>query len=115
MRDTNPSFMNGVPELLVLRLIREREMYGYELVQAIRDRSADMIAIGEGVIYPVLHALEQSGALASRRKSVNGRSRVYYSITAAGLGRLDELTGTWSRLTDAVRTVLAGAPHAEPV
>ena len=115
MRETNPSFMNGVPELLVLRLIRDREMYGYELVQAIRDRSSDMISIGEGVVYPVLHALEQGGALASRRKSANGRSRVYYTITAAGLRRLDELTGTWSRLADAVRTVLAGAPHAEPV
>lgn len=115
MRDTNPSFMNGVPELLVLRLIRDREMYGYELVQAIRDRSSDTISIGEGVVYPVLHALEHNGALSSRRKSVSGRSRVYYSITAAGLRRLDELTGTWTRLTDAVRTVLAGAPHVEPV
>ena len=115
MRDTNPSFMNGVPELLVLRLIRDREMYGYELVQAIRDRSSETISIGEGVVYPVLHALEQNGALSSRRKSVSGRSRVYYSITAAGLRRLDELTGTWTRLTDAVRTVLAGAPHVEPV
>jgi PadR family transcriptional regulator, regulatory protein PadR len=115
MRETNPSFMNGVPELLVLRLIRDREMYGYELVQAIRDRSADTISIGEGVVYPVLHALEQGGALSSRRKSVSGRSRVYYTITAAGMRRLDELTGTWTRLTDAVRTVLAGAPHAEPI
>ncbi len=36
MATTNPSFMNGVPELLVLRLLRGREMYGYEIVQAIR-------------------------------------------------------------------------------
>ena len=115
MRDSNPSFMNGVPELLVLRLIREREMYGYELVQAIRDRSQEAITIGEGVVYPVLHALEHDGALSSRRKSVKGRSRVYYTITAAGLHRLDELTGTWTRLTDAVRTMLVGGPHVEPV
>jgi PadR family transcriptional regulator len=115
MRDSNPSFMNGVPELLILRLIREREMYGYELVQAIRDRSRETITIGEGVVYPVLHALEHDGALASRRKSVKGRSRVYYTLTAAGLQRLDELTGTWTRLTDAVRTMLVGGPHVEPV
>ena len=36
-RETNPNFMNGVPELLILRLLQQEEMYGYEIVQAIRD------------------------------------------------------------------------------
>ena len=111
MGDTNPPFMSGVPELLILRLIREREMYGYELVQSIRDRTDAAISLGEGVIYPVLHALERSGALASERRSVGGRSRVYYTITPTGTRRLDELTGTWTRLTNAVGTVLGEASH----
>jgi len=53
-RDTNPNFMNGVPELLILRLLNEKEMYGYELVQAIRERTDAVVAVGEGVVYPVL-------------------------------------------------------------
>ncbi|HLY56235.1 MAG TPA: PadR family transcriptional regulator [Stellaceae bacterium] len=112
MGDGASSFTSGIPELLVLRLIQEREMYGYELVQAIRDRSDDAIAFGEGVIYPLLHALEQGGALSSRRKSVNGRSRVYYVLTAAGARRLADLASTWTRLADAVRTILSGEDHA---
>ena len=118
--ETNPSFMNGVPELLILRLIRDREMYGYELVQAIRDRTGAAITLGEGVVYPVLHGLERGGALASRRKTVNGRSRVYYALTAAGSHRLADLTGNWTKLTDAIQGVLGqtlatGGNHAEAV
>src|SRR2546429_628382 len=67
-RETNPNFMNGVPELLILRLLQQEEMYGYEIVQAIRSRTDAVIAVGEGVVYPVLHGLERDGALRSRRK-----------------------------------------------
>lgn len=115
MRESNPNFMNGVPELLVLRLLREREMYGYELAQAIRDRSGEAIAFGEGVIYPVLHALERDGALSSYRKTVNGRSRVYYALTPAGTNRLADLAGSWTRLNSAIHLILAGGNHAEAV
>ena len=87
-REANPNFMNGVPELLILRLMQEEEMYGYVNVQAIRNRTGAVITVGEGVVYPVLHGLEVDGALKSRRKTVNGRRRIYYSVTAAGSHRL---------------------------
>lgn len=111
VRASNPNFMNGVPELLVLRVLQDAEMYGYELVQAIRGQSAEAITVGEGVIYPVLHALERDGALKSRRKVVNGRSRIYYSMTAAGRKRLAQLTGTWTELTAAIHAILQGGNH----
>jgi PadR family transcriptional regulator PadR len=60
-RATNPDFMNGVPELLILKLLEEGEMYGYEIVEAIRSRSDRVIGFGEGVVYPVLHGLERDG------------------------------------------------------
>ena len=107
-RTTNPNFMNGVPELLILRLLKDNEMYGYELVQAIRVATNDVVTLGEGVVYPVLHGLEKEGALKSRRKAVGGRTRVYYSVTAAGQKRLSQLTGVWSKLNDAVAGALNG-------
>jgi len=110
-RETNPSFMSGVPELLLLRLLQDNEMYGYELVQAVQEQTSSAITLGEGVIYPVLHALERDGALTSRRKTVNGRSRVYYRLTEQGSQRFADLKGNWSRITDAVSTVLKGAEH----
>ena len=59
MRRGNPDFMNGVPELLLLQLLATREMYGYELVQSIREQTAEAIQLSEGVVYPTLHALEK--------------------------------------------------------
>lgn len=111
-RSTNPNFMNGVPELLILRLLKDREMYGYELVQAIRAVTREAVSLGEGVVYPVLHALEKDGALRSRRKPVNGRTRVYYTVTPAGQKRLGALVNTWSKLNDAVSGALQGGSYA---
>jgi PadR family transcriptional regulator PadR len=114
-KETNPNFMNGVPELLILRLLQQEEMYGYEIVQAIRDRTDAVIAVGEGVVYPVLHGLEKDGALRSRRKTVNGRSRIYYSVTAAGSRRLVNLLQTWNNLATAIQTMLMGGHHAKAI
>ena len=109
---SNPAFMTGVPEILILRLLADREMYGYELVQAIEAATGEAIKLGEGVVYPVLHALEESGCLRSRRKPVNGRTRVYYAVTATGRKRLASVIRDWDRITRAVSQVLEGASRA---
>ncbi len=114
-RETNPNFMNGVPELLILRLLQQEEMYGYEIVQAIRSHTQEVITVGEGVVYPVLHGLERDGALKSRRRTVNGRSRIYYSVTAVGSRRLADLSETWTNLANAIQTMLTGGRHVKAV
>ena len=102
----SPALLAGVPELMVLRLLKAQEMYGYEIVQAISVKTGGVVTPGEGVVYPLLHALEKDGALKSRRKTVNGRSRVYYTLTARGAKRLAALTGDWTALNIAVQQVL---------
>ena len=114
-RPTNPNFMNGVPELLILHLLQHSEMYGYELVQAIRDRTGESIALGEGVVYPVLHNLEHDGAVTAKRKPVNGRSRIYYSATPAGSRRLVDLKESWTNLTAAIQSFVTGGHHGQAV
>jgi len=109
---TNPPFMSGVPELLVLRLLVQREMYGYELVKSIKASTGEAITLGEGVVYPALYSLEQRGALKARRKVVNGRSRVYYSVTAKGRKRLQHLMDEWNRVSGGVRSVLGEPSRA---
>ena len=106
--------MNGVPELLVLRHLSRETMYGYELVGAIRRSTGEVISLGEGVIYPTLHALEREGSLASRTTKVEGRARVYYRITARGRRRLEHICTNWSRITTAVATALRVTEHAQP-
>jgi PadR family transcriptional regulator PadR len=112
MSNNSAAFLNGVPELLVLQCLRGREMYGYELVQAIREATGDDIVFAEGVVYPVLHMLERDGALSARRQTVNGRSRIYYSLTETGGSRLTALAATWRRLTAAIGGALGRSQHA---
>lgn len=106
MGQTNPPFMSGVPELLLLQLLGQREMYGYELVKSIRLVTEEAITLGEGVIYPVLHSLERIGALKAKRKSVDGRTRVYYSLTAKGRKRRDRLQNEWQRIQSGITAAL---------
>ena len=109
MAQTNPPFMSGVPELLLLRLLNEQEMYGYELVRAVKKVTNQAISLGEGVIYPVLHSLERNGSLKAKRKAVSGRTRVYYSVTKKGRDRLEKLRDDWSRIQGGVATALEAA------
>lgn len=111
MGQTNPPFMSGVPELLLLQLLASREMYGYELVRQIRLVTGEAISLGEGVIYPVLHSLERNGALKARRKPVDGRTRVYYSLTAKGRRRFDQLQGEWRRVQSGISAALGSPGH----
>jgi PadR family transcriptional regulator PadR len=104
--------MSGVPELLLLRLLEQQEMYGYELVRSIKTVTSDAISLGEGVIYPVLHSLERKGALKARRKAVGGRTRVYYSVTAKGRKRLDRLQGEWQRIESGINAAFGEPGHA---
>jgi len=112
MGQTNPPFMSGVPELLLLRLLEQREMYGYELVKAIKLVTGEAISLGEGVIYPVLHSLERGGALKARKKKVDGRTRVYYSLNAKGRTRLERLQGEWARIQSGVSAALEAPANA---
>jgi len=112
MAQTNPPFMSGVPELLVLRLLAGQEMYGYELVKAVRVVTGEAIRLGEGVIYPVLHGLERNGALRARRKAVNGRTRVYYTVTPAGERRLASLSDEWQRVRSGIESALESPANA---
>ena len=112
MAQTNPPFMSGVPELLLLRLLDQQEMYGYELVRSIRSVTAEAISLGEGVIYPALHGLERNGSLKSRRKAVGGRTRVYYSLTSKGRKRLLKLQDDWRRIQGGITTALGASVNA---
>lgn len=107
-RKTNPAFMTGVPELLVLRLLSRRERYGYEIVRDIRIVSEDAFRFAEGVVYPLLHSMESRGLVKAREKQVNGRSRVYYTLTRKGQLRLGSLAQEWERIKQGLDNVLGG-------
>ena len=111
---TNPDFLNGVPELLLLSLLARKPMYGYELVQCIKLHSATALEFGEGCIYPILHRLERERLLSSRREAVGGRSRVVYRLAPAGARKLEASVSAWQRVVQGVGRILEGGWHVEP-
>lgn len=113
MASRSPSLMAGVPELMILRLLSEREMYGYELARTIRVLSDEALSLGEGVLYPALHVLEARGLLRSRKTHVDGRLRVYYVLSRAGRSRLEKLTQEWLRIRSSLDSIL-GRPEHDP-
>src|SRR5271169_5145326 len=111
MKKTNPDFRNGVPELLLLKLLSRREMYGYEIVRAIESETRQHLSFGEGCIYPSLHHLEKEKLVTSRRQEIAGRSRNYYRVTPRGRERLEALAADWNRITVGIN-LLFGGQHA---
>jgi PadR family transcriptional regulator PadR len=110
---TNPDFLNGVPELLLLKLLSQRPMHGYDLVQALKAATQGELEFGEGCIYPILHRLEADKLLASARVNVGGRERLVYRATPAGKKRLAQSATAWQRVTDAIAHALQGGAHGQ--
>lgn len=113
-RRSNPPFLNGVPELLILQLLARQPMHGYDLVQAIRIAGGEAFDFGEGCIYPILHRLEADGQLHADRVTVSGRTRVVYRVTPSGRRQLTMSIAVWEQVVGGVRQVLQGSPHGQP-
>ncbi len=101
--------LKGTTGLLVLRVISEGDMYGYQIAQLIKNRSGEAIVLNEGSLYPILHAYEKKGYLTAYRDGTEGgRERRYYHITPAGTAFLLAHTEEWGYFTEAVNQVLRG-------
>ncbi len=109
--NTNPDFLNGVPELAVLRVLADGPAHGYAIVQGITERTGGNLEFGEGSIYPVLHKLEQEGLLKSRREVASGRARIVYSLSRRGSKKLGESTARWREVVQSIQTLLEGEEY----
>ncbi len=88
----DPQMKRGLLETCVMAALCRGESYGYKIV---KDLSV-CVPISESTLYPILRRLESSGCLTERSVEHNGRLRKMYSITEAGLRRLDEFLEEWS-------------------
>jgi PadR family transcriptional regulator PadR len=102
--------LKGTTTLLILTVLSDGEMYGYEIAQRIRERSGHAFVPSEGSLYPALHALEAEGALqASWRESNRGPRRRYYKITKTGLGMLEAHAQEWAAFSVGMARAVGGA------
>lgn len=83
--DFPPDLLKGSFAPVILSLLAERPMYGYEMVKLVDARTGGKLKWREGTLYPTLHKLETEGQIISEwRQSDSNRDRKYYLITPAG-------------------------------
>ena len=98
--------LKGSTEPLILSLLAEEEMYGYQLVREMEARSSGYFRLREGTLYPALHRLERDGhVIGIWEDSSNGQNRRYYHITPSGIKRLESMLQEWDLFSSAVNLV----------
>mgnify|MGYP000715513690 CR=1 FL=1 len=78
------SLVSGSTTMLVLKLLEEKDMYGYEMIDTLRGKSKNVFELKAGTLYPLLHGLEEKGFVEAYEKEAVGKIRKYYHITRAG-------------------------------
>lgn len=98
--------MRGAGPTAVMHLLSGREMYGYELVEALSRRSEGALAMGQSTLYPMLYNLESKGLIeAEWREAESGRERKYYRLTGKGRKQLADDTERWRMLVRAMASL----------
>lgn len=98
----------GVLEILVLELLSRQKMYGYQMIQELKQQSHEMFVLKEGTLYPILYRLEDDGLVISEWSQPKGKevSKKYYVITDKGRETLEELKNLWNLFSTEVSLVL---------
>jgi DNA-binding PadR family transcriptional regulator len=100
--------LKGSTESLLLCMISNQKMYGYQIIKELERRSQGYFLFKEGTLYPALHRLEKSGLLESTwQKLPNGQERKYYQLTEKGHRALDERMETWKDFSFAVNLIMS--------
>lgn len=100
------SLISGSTSMLILRLLEDKDMYGYEMIETLEEKSKNVFTLKAGTLYPLLHSLEQKNYLTSYENEVNGKIRKYYSITKDGSRYLKSKKDEWQEYQTAVLNVL---------
>ena len=100
-------FLSGTFELVVLGMLTREEMYGYQITQELKRESPEILAVGEGTLYPMLHRMEDRGVVKSRWEvGKTGRKQRYYSVTKKGNREFEAARDLWSALSKDVNRLV---------
>ena len=100
------SLVSGSMTMLILKLLSEKDMYGYEMISVLRERSENVFELKAGTLYPLLHSLEEKNLLESYEQEFLGKVRKYYSITKEGRKLLEEKQEEWKEYSRGITGVL---------
>lgn len=108
-RRKNDSPFPGSNTLLVLAMLEDADKYGYQIIRELECRSDQTFSMNEGILYPILHSLEERGEVRSyERESTAGRLRRYYQLTRQGVKTLARCRREWEKFCKSFGKVVGG-------
>jgi transcriptional regulator len=111
-RPTN-DILSGTLELLILKSLSWGSTHGYGVARWIEHATGDVLAVGEGTLYPALHRLEEHGLITSDwGVSENNRRARFYTLTSAGRRQLRVESASWQRYATAVLSALTATAQS---
>ncbi|WP_283128809.1 PadR family transcriptional regulator [Allofournierella massiliensis] len=108
----------GVTELVLLSLLAQRDMYGYEMSQELQTRSGGKFILQESSMYPTLYRLEDKGYITVTKQQVGRRrTRMYYHLEPSGQDYLQSSVAEYLAMQEGIRAILTscGMNEVEPV
>ncbi len=109
MEKFKKQFNKGVLELSILKLLNDKNHYGYSLINEIKQLSKGTIELKDGTLYPILYRLEDQKVIESYWETSNegrGKPRKYYRITKEGKVRYESMLSDYLEVTEGVRNIL---------
>ena len=94
--------------MLVLSILQEQNMYGYQMIKELKAKSQNVFEFQEGTLYPILHSLEEKNYITSYWDESGAKKRKYYSITKEGKKHLKDKKEEWTIFSTGVNQVVGG-------
>lgn len=104
--------LKGSTTMLILNLLEKENMYGYQMIKRLSEKSENIFELKEGTLYPILHALEEKDLITSYWDESTAKKRKYYSITTKGKTLLKAKKEEWKVFSSGVEKVLGGVSFA---
>lgn len=104
----NKELLKGSTSMLILSIIEEQDMYGYQMIKELEKKSNNVFELKEGTLYPILHMLEEKNYISSYWDESTSKKRKYYSITKEGKKYLKSKKEEWKTYTIGVNQVIGG-------
>ncbi len=99
----------GNTTMLILKLLENKDMYGYQMIEELSEKSSNVFNLKAGTLYPILHNLENEGVVSSYDDNADSsRIRKYYHLSSKGKKLLIDKQTEWTAYTKAVNKVLRG-------
>ncbi len=104
--------LKGSTTMLILEMLKNENMYGYQMIKRLSEKSENVFELKEGTLYPILHSLEEENFITSYWDESTAKKRKYYAITEKGKKQLKERKEEWKIFSNGVNKVLGGVSFA---